>query len=236
MNRTLRSYHSGETGDLDFFIQRIVAEHSRPLVLAGISLGGNVLLKWLGENGSKLPRAIAGAAAVSVPFDLARSARNLEHGFARIYQERFLRSLRRKALLKIERYPGYANPLAVRCASTLRAFDTTVTAPVHGFRNAEDYYARSSSLGFLPRIRLPTLLLSARDDPFLPPDVLTEVEMIGRRNRYLFVEQPAHGGHVGFVAGSLPWRPKYYVENRVGEFLAGVLAIHRRSNPHGMIA
>ena len=150
-----------------------------------------------------------------------------------MYQERFLRSLRRKALAKLERYPGYTTAAVVRSARTLFEFDTVVTAPIHGFRDAADYYAQSSSLGYLARIKIPTLLLSALDDPFLPREVLSEVEKVGDQNPSLVVEQPAHGGHVGFVTGYLPWRASYYAERRVGAFLAHAITKTRDGRASG---
>lgn len=224
-NRALRFYHSGETSDVDGVIRRLVAEDpARPLLLAGVSLGGNVLLKWLGEHGENIPAQLCGAAAVSVPFDLARGSRFLDRGFSRFYQNHFLRSLRRKALGKSERFPEAIRPDVVRRARTLYEFDDLVTAPVHGFRDADDYYAQSSSLHFLSRVRVPTLLLSARDDPFLPSAVLEEVRAVASQNPSLLLEFVERGGHVGFISGTLPWRPFYYAEWRVAEFLSGTVA------------
>jgi uncharacterized protein len=220
-NRALRLYHSGETSDLDFVVHRLLADDpARPLFIAGVSLGGNVLLKWLGEQGDGAPRQLLGAAAVSVPFDLARGSRHLDRGFSRLYQAHFLRSLKRKALEKSTRFPEAIRPEVVLRPRTLYDFDDLVTAPVHGFRDADDYYTRSSSLPYLARIRVRTLLLSARDDPFLPSEVLDEVRDIARENPALHLEFVERGGHVGFIAGSLPWRPFYYAEWRVAEFLA----------------
>ena len=223
-NRVLRLYHSGETSDLDFVVRRLVADDpARALLIAGISLGGNVLLKWLGEQGDAAPRQLLGAAAVSVPFDLARGSRHLDRGFSRVYQAHFLRSLRRKALEKSTRFPEAIRAEVVLRPRTLYDFDDLVTAPVHGFRDADDYYTRSSSLPYLARIRVRTLLLSARDDPFLPSDVLDEVRDVARANPSLHPEFVERGGHVGFIAGSLPWRPFYYAEWRVAEFLASAI-------------
>ncbi len=224
-NRTLRFYHSGETSDLDSVVRRLIGEDpDRPLLLVGVSLGGNVLLKWLGEQGDQLPPQIRGAAAISVPFDLARGSRFLDRGFSRLYQAHFLRSLRRKAISKSERYPRSIRPDVVRRAHTLYAFDDLVTAPVHGFRDADDYYSRSSSLHFLAGVRTPTLLLSAHDDPFLPSEVLEEVSVIARENSALHLEFVERGGHVGFISGSMPWQPFYYAEWRVAEFLQTTLS------------
>ena len=218
---SLRSYHSGETGDLDHVITRLlVAEPERPLYLAGVSLGGNVLLKWLGEHASTMPAAVTAAAAISTPFDLARGSRFMERGFSRVYQVHFLRSLRAKAREKDIRFPGRIRRDAVESARTLWAFDDAMTAPVHGFRDAADYYARASSIRWLSAVRLPTLLLNAADDPFLPASVLDEVRIIAGANRALSVEFPATGGHVGFVGGRSPWHTAYYAERRVLDFFA----------------
>ena len=221
-NRALRFYHSGETSDLDAVVQRLIGEDpSRPLLVVGVSLGGNVLLKWLGEQGARLPQQLRGAAAVSVPFDLGRGSRHLDRGFSRFYQAHFLRSLRRKAIGKSARFPSEIRPETVLRARTLYDFDDLITAPVHGFLDADDYYTRSSSLHYLAHIRAPTLLLSARDDPFLPAVVLDEVRHIARSNPSLHLEFVERGGHVGFISGTLPWRPFYYAEWRATEFLAG---------------
>ena len=225
MNRVRRSYHSGETEDLALVIRRIEEEHpDAPLGLVGISLGGNVLLKWLGEQQDRISDRICGAVAVSTPFDLARSSRHIDSGFSRVYQWHFLRSLRAKALAKLERFPNVAPREAVANARTLWEFDDVFTAALHGFRDAADYYARSSSIGFLTRIRVSTLLLSARDDPFHPQAILDEVEDIARANPCLTTEFPARGGHVGFVEGPIPWRARYYAEERIGAWFAERLA------------
>jgi uncharacterized protein len=219
-NRTRRFYHSGETADLALVVRRVLAERPRvPLVLAGYSLGGNVLLKWLGELGDHAPARLRAAAAISVPFDLARGSRHIQRGFARVYQAHFLRSLKRKTYEKLARFPDLVDPARVAAARTLYEFDHVVTGPVHGFVSADDYYGRSSSLAFLECIRVPTLLLSAIDDPFLPPAVLDDVREIASRTAALKVDFIPRGGHVGFVAGP-PWRPFYWGEWRAAEFLA----------------
>lgn len=223
LNLAPRFYHSGETDDLAFAIGRVLAEFpGAPIVLCGVSLGGNVLLKWLGEQGDSLPHRLRAAAAISVPFDLERGSRHISHGFSRIYERHFLWSLRRKAAQKLQQFPSLFDLDAMLAADSLYDFDDAVTAPVHGFRDAHDYYLRSSSLGFLERIRRPTLLLSARDDPFLPEMVLDDVAAIAGRNTSLTAEIHEHGGHVGFVSG-VPWRPTYYAERRVAAFLEDAL-------------
>jgi predicted alpha/beta-fold hydrolase len=223
-NTAPRFYHSGETADLAFVIRQIRDQHPEvPLVLAGVSLGGNVLLKYLGETGDGACDYVAAAAAISVPFDLERGARFIGRGFSRIYDRHFLRSLRRKALKKLDRYPSLFDRSALMRADSIYDFDDAVTAPVHGFADAHDYYRRSSSIGFLDRIRVPTLLLSAIDDPFLPADVLDQVRSIAESNPALELEFTPHGGHVGFVGGQVPWSPFYYAEWRACEFLASHL-------------
>ena len=227
-NRARRFYHSGETGDLALAVERILAEHpDADLAMCGVSLGGNVLLKWLGERGDAIPERVRAAVAISVPFDLERGSRHISRGFSRVYERHFLRTLRRKAAAKLARYPGLFDADALSRACTLYDFDDVVTGPVHGFRDAHDYYTRSSSLRLLDRITRPTLLLSSRDDPFLPSAVLDEVADVARKNTCVTTEFTNGGGHVGFVHG-LPWRPLYYAEQRVGEFLSAHLALPER--------
>ena len=224
LNRTRRFYHSGETTDLAFVVNRLLAEFpSQALVLAGVSLGGNVLLKFLGERGAEVPPQIRAAAAVSVPFDLARSSRHINRGFSRVYQRHFLTSLQRKARQKLERFPDLAPAELLAGARTMYAFDNVMTAPVHGFRDADDYYSQSSSLRWIGRISIPTLLLSAVDDPFLPSAVLEEVRSEATRNPDLELDFPSRGGHAGFISGRNPFRPRYYAERRVCDFLANHL-------------
>jgi predicted alpha/beta-fold hydrolase len=219
-----RLYHSGETTDLDRVVRRLVRSHpGQPLALVGFSLGGNVLLKWLGEQGQGAPSEVRAAAAVSVPFDLERGSRFIERGFARVYTRHFLRTLRAKARMKLAQDPDLFDGLALERARTLFEFDDIVTAPVHGFDGATDYYRRSSSLRFLTSIRRPTLLLSAYDDPFLPPDVLHEAALVAHGNQCLSVEFQQRGGHVGFISGRVPWAPRYYAEERVLKFLDDAL-------------
>ena len=224
LNRAARFYHSGETTDLAFVLDRLQAEapHS-PIVLAGVSLGGNVLLKFLGERGNDVSRQILAAAAISVPFDLERGARFISTGFSRVYDRHFLSTLRAKALRKLERYPGLFDREQLARVRTLMEFDDVVTAPIHGFEDAHDYYTRSSSIRWLSGIRRPTLLLSAVDDPFLPASVLDEVREIAESNDNLTLEFTQHGGHVGFVSGRWPWRATYYAEWRACDYLERVL-------------
>jgi hypothetical protein len=220
-NLTRRFYHSGETSDVGFVLDKILDEFpTSPLALVGVSLGGNVLLKFLGERGHNLPTQLTAAAAISVPFDLSRSSRRINRGFSRFYQRFFLNSLRRKAQEKATRFPDLAPQDRIAALKTLEDFDNLITGPLHGFRDAQDYYARSSSLPYLTNIRLRTLLFSAVDDPMLPPEVLDEVREEAKHNPALEIDFVDRGGHAGFVTGSVPWRPFYYAEHRIGEFLS----------------
>ncbi|MGH7653266.1 MAG: YheT family hydrolase [Gemmatimonadaceae bacterium] len=222
LNSARRFYHSGETGDLDFVVRTLIERHpALRLVICGVSLGGNVLLKWLGENGRKLPAQVERTAAVSVPFDLEAGARFMERGFARVYARHFLATLVTKTIKKSERYPDLCDLTKLRSAQTFFEFDDLLTGPLHGFAGAHDYYSKSSSIHFLDDVRVPTLLMSAWNDPFLPQEVLAAVRNIARRNQYLFVEFPFTGGHVGWVSGQ-PWAQRYYMESRIIEWLSVV--------------
>jgi predicted alpha/beta-fold hydrolase len=223
-NVARRFYHSGETQDLDFVFARLSMRWPDAAWFAvGVSLGGNVLLKWLGERGREVAPQMRAAAAISVPFDLEAGSRHIAREAMGIYDRSFLRSLRHKALAKLERYPDLFDRARLARANSVFEFDDAVTAPVHGFSSAHDYYEKSSSLQFLPRIRVPTLLLSSFDDPFIPPDVLARAETVARANAALTVEFYNFGGHVGFVAGEWPWRARYYAEWRVFRYFEDVM-------------
>lgn len=221
-NRRARSYHSGETGDLALVVEELRERHpDRPLGLVGFSLGGNVLLKYLGERGDGLDPAVKGAVAISVPFDLAAGSRIIEEGlWGRLYTHYFLRMLKERVRARRRVLEKHVDVRAALEAPTLWAFDDAVTAPLHGFRDARDYYRKSSSLGFLERIRVPTLLLQARDDPFQPAERLPEGEV--RENPSLVAAFPERGGHVGFVSGP-PWAPRFWAERESVRFLATFL-------------
>ena len=229
VNAVPRSYHSGATDDADLALSHVMAEDpGRPLLLIGISIGGNVMLKWLGERGTAVPASVRGAFAISVPYDLAAASRRIEMGFSKMYSRFFLRSLKAKALAKLARFPDYADERAIRTAATMRAFDDAVTAPVHGFRDAADYYARASSLPWLDRVRVPALLVNARNDPFLPSSVLDEVTIATRGNPMLRCLFPDQGGHVGFIGGP-PWRPTYWLEDLALDWLESHLPADYRA-------
>lgn len=218
MNRGERLYHSGETSDLDWVVRRLVErEPELDLRLVGVSLGGNVLLKWLGERADEAPSQVRAAAAISAPFDLAACSRHLESGLGPRYMRFFLKSLKRKALDFADRYPGRIDPDAVRAARTFREIDDAATGPIHGFADAADYYTRASSLPYLARIRVPTLLVNARDDPFEPDRLLDEArERASDRVVCAFTDR---GGHVGWVVGS-PWAARSWAEDLAIEWLA----------------
>ena len=221
LNRTRRFYHSGETGDLGFTIDHLSSSYpDAQLILSGVSLGGNVLLKYLGERGDQVCPRIRAAAAISVPYDLARAADHIDKGFSKVYQRSFIRSLQSKAIAKLDQFPDLVPREKIQSIRSMRDFDNSITAPLHGFRDADDYYSKSSAIKWLPGIRIDTLLLSAVDDPFLPPQVLDDVRAAGKGNHFLSYEFTSNGGHVGFVGGPNPFRPAYYMESRVGDFLA----------------
>ena len=203
-NRLPRAYHSGDTEEVAWALARVKAlAGGAPLLVAGVSLGGNAFAKWLGESGDDARAIVACAVAISAPLDLMAAGEALGRGFGLVYSRHFLGSLKRSALAKLERYPGLFDAAAVRNARTLRAFDNVVTAPLHGFRDTDDYWTRASATPHLHGIRVPTLLLNARDDPFLPCEALpTEREVAD----VVKLEFPPHGGHVGFVTAPFPGR------------------------------
>ena len=214
-NRLARSYHSGETGDVDRVL-RYLAGHParRPLYVVGVSLGGNVLLKWLGENPDQ--SLVARAIAVSVPFELNAAALRLERGFSRVYQAYLLRKLRRATRSKARHHALPLEVSQLRQLRTFRAFDDKVTAPLHGFAGVDDYYRKCSSRAFIGRISTPTLVLHAEDDPFMTADAIPAPEELGPGVR---LEICRSGGHAGFVSGNWPWNPHYWLDERVCEFL-----------------
>lgn len=219
INRQRRFYHSGETTDLDWVVRRLIERFpGSPFFLIGFSLGGNVLLKWLGEQGEKVPDPVRAGVAVSTPFDLAAAARNIDRGFSRIYGKVFLRTLKEKALIKERQYPGLVDPARVRKIASFSEFDDQVTAPVHGFRDGLDYWTSSSSKNFLDAIRRPVLLINARNDPFLPYEYFP-LQII-ERSRWLTAAFPQSGGHTGFVEGRRPRSATYWSEARAMRYLS----------------
>jgi predicted alpha/beta-fold hydrolase len=213
-NRAPRLYHSGETTDLDFVVRTLKSrDPGGTLIASGVSLGGNVLLKWLGEHPDQTD--IAAAATLSVPYDLAAGARALETRLGRMYTGVFLSTLRPKVVRVATKFPEARERVdleRLRRAATFYEFDDAGTAPLHGFLGADDYYARSSSLAFLDRIATPTLCVSSADDPFQPERLLPRVRE--RASDAVSVEVTSNGGHAGFVGG-MPWRPLLWAEMRM---------------------
>ena len=218
-NRRPRLYHSGETGDLEFVVRTLIArEPAAPLYALGFSLGGAVLLKWLGETGAA--SAIRTAAVISVPYDLATASRYLERPVGRLYAGFFARRLKTKSLDLLARFPhetAHIDPERVRRARTFGEFDDCLTAPLHGFASADDYYRRSSALQYLGRIAVPTLCLSSEDDPFFPGEDVHRARAAASPD--VAFEVTSWGGHTGFVTGKWPWRPTYWAEELAIDWL-----------------
>ena len=219
-NRTARFYHSGETDDLRFAIDYVAARFpGRALGAVGFSLGGNALLKCLGEEGAAA--RLSCAAAVSVPYDLAAGARLLEESaMGRFYSRHFIKSLIGKAEMKVSLLADRCDLERVRRAATFYEFDDAATAPLHGFASADDYYTRSSSAQFVAQIRRPTLLLHSEDDPFVPMSAFPVAA--ARANSCVTTAITTAGGHVGFIGGP-PWGPDFWAERQVARFLAAHL-------------
>jgi predicted alpha/beta-fold hydrolase len=221
LNRGPRFYHSGDTGDLGAVVRRLAARDEAPVGAVGVSIGGNVLLKWLGEHGNEAP--VEAAVGISVPFDLTSCARVLDRGVRRlVYTANFMRTMRRKAIAKAAQYPGLFDVARVRRARTFAEYDRLVTAPLHGFLDECDYWSRASSAPYLSHIRRPTLLVNALDDPFIPPASLPEPASLPAPVR---AEWTTHGGHVGFVDSARPSRASWAERRAIG-FLATTLARH----------
>jgi uncharacterized protein len=219
LNRLPRAYHSGDTAEIDWILRRFRATRTSPIFVAGVSIGGNVLLKWLGEQGKAARSVVTRAAAISVPFDLAATSDTLAHGFNRLYTRHFLNSLKTKTLLKMKRYQALCDPQRMSAARTLREFDDVVTAPLHGFSGVDDYYARASCKPHLAGIATPTLMISARNDPFLPARFLPTPREISANVR---LETPDTGGHVGFVSGRFPGNIEWLTQRVLHFFAEGL--------------
>ena len=196
LNRAPRFYHSGDSLEIDWILGRVrQCFPDATLFAVGVSLGGNALLKWMGESGSDACHRIKAAAAISAPMDLAAGGEALSRGFNRVYTRTFLASLKPKCLAKLDQFPKLFDKEAMLAARDLRAFDNAVTAPLHGFRDTDDYWARASSKPVLPGIAVPTLILNALNDPFLPAASLPKQSDV---SKHTLLEYPPTGGHVGF--------------------------------------
>jgi predicted alpha/beta-fold hydrolase len=214
-NRLPRSYHAGETGDLAAVLRHISQVHpgAGKLYAAGYSLGGNLLLKHLGESGSDSP--IDAAVAVSVPFDLHGAALSIDKGFARVYQYALMRRMKKRVYDKREQLKDLIDIEKALRSRNFIDFDEHVTAPLHGFGGYRDYYARCSSIGFMKDIAIPTLVLHSRDDPFIDHQYLPVEAQISDK---VTIEYSADGGHVGFMAQKKPWQPRLWLPRRIMEF------------------
>lgn len=195
-NRLPRGYHCGDTAEVDWILRRLRAQHPGPLHAVGVSLGGNVLLKWLGEQGPEAAVLVASAAAVSAPLSLPATGHVLARGFNRFYAWLFLRTLRPKALAMIGRHRLGIDSSALRRTRSLWHYDNLFTAPLHGFRDADDYWRQADCRPWLRHIAVPTLLLNARNDPFLPESALPAADEVAAP---VVCEFPRHGGHAGFA-------------------------------------
>lgn len=197
-----RAYHSGDHEEIDWILRRFRAQHSGPLFAVGISLGGNALLRWAQEQGNQASTVAQAVAAVSSPIDLAAGGHAIGRGFNRhVYTRMFLNTMKPKALKKWAQHPGLFDRDALVQAQDLYAFDNVFTAPLHGFKSTDDYWARGSAKPRLPEICIPALVVNALNDPFVPATCLPAQSEVGA---YVTLWQPAHGGHVGFPQGRLP--------------------------------
>jgi predicted alpha/beta-fold hydrolase len=223
-NNTARCYHSGETEDIHFLYQTLrQREPDTAIAAIGFSLGGNVLLKWLGEQGNNL--SLFCACAVSVPLVLSECATKLDYGFSRIYRNSLIRELKQYLIIKYKHLVNEDNIqeankiLQLGDLSTIKSFwqyDDQVVAKLHGFLSAGDYYKKSSSRSFLNTIEIPTLLIQSQDDPFMTQAVIPHIQELSSS---ISLEITERGGHVGFISGSNPFRPKYWLDRRIPEFI-----------------
>jgi predicted alpha/beta-fold hydrolase len=218
LNRAPRAYHSGDFEEIDWILRRFRAGHTGPLFAVGISLGGNALMRWAAEMENSAGRVVDAVASVCSPLDLAASGHAIGRGFNRlVYTRMFLNSMVPKALKKLEQHPGLFSADALRAARDLYAFDNIVTAPLHGFRNTEDYWTRASAKPHLRRIVVPALALNALNDPFIPAASLPQA---GDVSAAVTLWQPREGGHVGFPSAPFPGHVRAMPEAVCGFFSA----------------
>lgn len=206
LNRAPRAYHSGDHAEIDWLLQRFRAEHQatggHKLVAAGVSLGGNALMRWAGEHGAQAARSVDAVASICSPLDLTESGKAIGRGFNRqVYTRMFLRTMKPKALAKLAQHPGLFDRQALMAARDLYEFDNVFTAPVHGFRDTDDYWRRASAKPVMAAISVPALALNASNDPFVPASSLPTAAEV---SRHVALWQPLHGGHVGFAQGHWP--------------------------------
>lgn len=218
-NRLPRAYHSGDTADLAFLIAQLKLRFpQRALAAIGFSLGGNVVVKYVGETGKNCP--LQAAVSISAPLMLAPSSAQLEKLSSKLYKGYLLNRLKKTMQAKLKRHRDFPLPITheqVSALKTLREFDDLITAPLHGFINAAEYYTLCSGKPYLKSIHIPTLLVHAKDDPFLSQEVLPKLDEMPPWVHLLLSE---HGGHVGFVGGRIPFQPTYYLEEHIPRYLA----------------
>jgi uncharacterized protein len=218
LNRAPRAYHSGDFEEIDWILRRFQLGHAGPVFAVGISLGGNALMRWAGELGGAAAGVVSAVASVCSPLDLAASGRAIGQGFNRlVYTRMFLNSMVPKALKKLEQHPGLFSAEALLAARDLYAFDNVVTAPLHGFRNTEDYWERASAKPHMRRIAVPALALNALNDPFVPAASLPQA---GDVSAAVTLWQPRQGGHVGFPSAPFPGHVRAMPEAVCGFFAA----------------
>ena len=204
INHAPRAYHSGDFAEVDQILRRLRTEHKGPLLAVGVSMGGNALLRWAQEIGNTPELQVHAIASVGAPMDLQAAGAALSIGLNKyLYTPMFLRSMKPKAFEKLRQYPGLFDADAMRQANSLYAFDNLFTAPLHGYKNTDDYWLRASAKPHLHRIKVPTLLLNARNDPFVP---FESVRRPASENSYLTWWQPRTGGHIGFWQGPIGHR------------------------------
>jgi hypothetical protein len=202
MNLLPRFYHLADSAEVHWILHRLKQQYGGPIVAAGVSLGGNVLLRWLCEREGDAS-IVDAAVAISAPLDVHAGGQAISQGFGMVYTRSFLKTLKRKALAKLDQFPGLYDRETVLAARTLYEFDNVVTAPLHGFRDTNHYWTHATTRPLLPRITVPTLILNARNDPFLPGSVLPSKAEVSAA---VMLDQPDHGGHVGFMTGPFPGR------------------------------
>lgn len=217
LNRAPRAYHSGDYEEVGWILGRLHAQHGGPMLAAGVSLGGNALLRWTEEAGGEASKLVSAVASISAPLDLAAGGAAIGRGFNRlVYTRMFLSTMKPKALAKLAQHPGLFDRDKLLAAQDLYAFDNVFTAPLHGFRDTDDYWRRGSAKPHLHAIRIPALAVNATNDPFVPAASLPRQSEVGR---HVTLWQPAHGGHVGFPLGAPPGHVRGMPE-RVGGWLA----------------
>ncbi len=216
LNRAPRAYHSGDFEEIGWILARLHQQHQGAIVAIGVSLGGNALMRWAEEMGEQATTVVQALASVSSPLDLVASGRAMGQGFNRlVYTRMFLHTMKPKAMHKLAQFPGLFNAEALKAARTLYEFDNVFTAPVHGFRDTDDYWERASAQPHLRQIRVPALLVNARNDPFVPGASLPRQAHAGQ---WVTLWQPAHGGHVGFPQKPLQ-TPSHTMPHAIGRWL-----------------